>query len=104
MPESASVPVPTLVSLPVLEITPAKAVLVLSPPTVSSALPRFTLPPAAPPPARDPMRVAKLLRLSVAPLTLPMVTAELLPNAPLTPATEATPAVSVPALTVVAPV
>ena len=76
----------------------------LFPPTVSVPLPRMTLPPVVPPPVREPIWVLKPARFKLAVAMLAMVTAELLPKAPLTLATETTPAVSVPALTVVAPV
>ena len=54
--------------------------LVLLPPVVSVALPRLTVPA----PAREPMLWLKLLRSNVAPLWT--VTALLLENAPLLPA------------------
>ena len=60
-------------------------------------------PPVAPPPVREPSWVLKPVMSKVAPPTLARVIAELFPNAPLTLATEATPALSVPAFTVVSP-
>ena len=68
------------------------------PPKVRVAVPSFTSPPAAPPPASEPMVLLNTSRSSVAPAALPIVTAELLPKALVVPA------FSVPPLTVVAPV
>ena len=78
--------------------------LVLSLPVVSVAAPRVTLPPAAPPPAREPICVLNPVMSRTAPAVFARITAELLPNAPLTFATEATPAFRVPAFTLVGPV
>jgi len=65
---------------------------------VSVPEPKVTLPPVLPPPASDAMLLLKLLRLSMAPATLAMLTALLAEKA------SAAPACKVPALTLVAPV
>ena len=88
--------------MPVPLIMPPKVVLVLLLPVVRVALlPRVTLPPRAPPPAKEPMVWLKLFRSSVAPEVLAMETAEPVPKA-CPPA--AAPARMVPALMVVLPV
>ena len=99
-------PAPILIKAPLdPEMTPAYAAgLLLSPPTVSVAAPSVTLPPLALPPVSEPIWVLEPVMSRVAPEAVPMTTAELLPKAPLTLATEATPAWRVPALTVVMPV
>ena len=61
-------------------------------------------PPLLPPPVSEPICVLKPLRSMPTPAVLAMVTAELRPKAPLTPATEATPALRVPVTTFVGPV
>ena len=61
-------------------------------------------PPEVPPPVREPICVLKLFRFKVAPAALVICTGELLPKAPETLATDATPAVRTPPLTVVEPV
>jgi hypothetical protein len=63
-----------------------------------------TLPPSEPPPESEPIWVLNPVIFRPTPLTLATMTVELLPKAPLTPAEEATPAASVPAFTIVAPV
>ena len=78
--------------------------MVLFAPTLKVALPNVTLPPVVPPPVSEPIWVLKPLRSSVAPAVLAKLTAELIPSAPLVPATEATPTCSVPPFTVVGPV
>ena len=97
-------PVPDLTKAPVPLITPAYAEGLVEPATVRVAAPSVTLPPFAPPPVKEPTCVAYPVMFKMAPEVLANVTSELLPNAPLTPATEATPAASVPAVTVVVPV
>jgi len=64
LPDSVSVPVPVLLSAPVPDMTPEKAVLVLSPPTV-----RLMAPPVctAPAPANEPMDWLLLPAFHVAP-------------------------------------
>ena len=97
-------PVPILLKPPVPEILPAYAAgVVLSPPTVSVAAPRITLPPLVPPPVSKPIYVSKPVMSSIALAALAIVTAEFLPNAPLIPGTDATSALRMPAVTVVAP-
>ena len=91
-PDSVIVPVPTLVSPPVPDITPEKVVLASLPPVVSVAEPSVTLPA----PAREPIALLKLLRASVAPA--------LTETAPLSPNALPEPACRTPALTKVAPV
>ena len=83
---------PVFTSEPVPAITPEKALLVLAPPVVNAAEPRVT----APAPASDPIVCAWLASANVAPLAT--VTAVVDGSA------LATPACSVPAATLVAPV
>ncbi len=83
---------------PVPLMVPEYVVLVPSPPVVSvAAAPSTTVPPVTPPPASEPMALLKPLRSSVAPAALASVMTVPIPNAWV-----ATPALSVPAFTVVA--
>ena len=91
------VPRPDLVNPPAPLIWPPKLVLVLSSPAVRVAEPRVTLPPLAPPPAREPTATLLLFKSKTTPLVLAKVTAEPLPKAVVLPACR------VPPFTVVAP-
>lgn len=84
---------------PVPLIIPEYAVDVLFPPVVRVAAPRMTLPPVVPPPAREPIVLLKPVISKIADASFAMVIAEPLPKACVT-----IPALSVPKLTVVAPV
>ena len=102
-PERVNVPEPLLVKAPVPLMMPAYAAGLVVPPTVSIAAPSVTLPPVVPPPVIEPICVLYNVISMIAVASFAIVTAELLPNAPLVFATEVTPALRVPALTVVAP-
>ena len=89
MPIRVKIPVPTLLSAPLPDMTPEKSVLVLSFPVVRVAVRSITLPE----PASEPMLLLKPAKSRVA----STVNAELLENA------VANPACRVPPLTVVGP-
>jgi hypothetical protein len=84
---------------PAPEILPEKVVEVLMMPTERVAEPRITLPPAPPPPEREPIELSKPERSRVAPAVLERVMAELFPKAEVD-----APALRVPKLIVVEPV